>query len=86
MLCSVAGICTRGVRCAKATKALQKTLEWRQEYRPDLITWEEVQGCAFRLTLHMFAAQCCGLYVVALHLSVCTCLYKEQLSCGDVNT
>ena len=62
----------------KATKALQKTLEWRQEFRPDLITWEEVQGCAFRLTLHMFAAQCHGLYVVALHLSVVPVFTKDS--------
>ena len=26
----------------KATKALEKTLLWRQQFRPDLITWEQV--------------------------------------------
>ena len=29
----------------KATKALAKTLHWRQQFRPDLITWEQVRMC-----------------------------------------
>ena len=29
----------------KATKALVKTLHWRQKFRPDLITWEQVRTC-----------------------------------------
>ena len=29
----------------KATKALEKTLLWRQQFRPDLITWEQVRMC-----------------------------------------
>ena len=33
-------------RCVcKATKALAKTLHWRQQFRPDLITWEQVRAC-----------------------------------------
>ena len=31
---------------AKATQQLRKTLQWRSEYRPHDIKWDEVKNCA----------------------------------------
>jgi hypothetical protein len=39
-------LAARGQDVAKASQALRKTLQWRKEYRPEAIMFDDVSGCA----------------------------------------
>ena len=39
-------LAARGHNVAKASQALRKTLQWRKEFRPDAIMFEDVAACA----------------------------------------
>ena len=39
-------LAARGHNVTKASQALRKTLQWRRDFRPDAIMFDDVAGCA----------------------------------------